>query len=439
MPNQNIFCNSPWYELHVYWDGSLGFCCAESHKIYKTEDFQKYNINSMTIKEWYNSQPMKDIRLAMFGDKRNSICRRCYIEEDFGSTSRRHKANQKSVIFTKTAFKESFTQSPHLLHFEHSKNTQGETELMPVDIHIDLGNHCNLACKMCNQEASSTIASQLLKWGDKDARQFIGTDWTRNEYVWNRVINEIASIKNLKNIHFMGGETIITKRFEDFVDRMIEIGRTDLNFSFVTNGTIFNHSLMKKLSKFNRVGIEISVETWDERNAYIRQGTDQKKLKENIELYKKYSDNSQISITLRSAVSLLSVGNYPSLLRYCFDNKLMIKSLLLYRPSHLDIRILPKEIKNNYLEKYKTLMQDLNLFDIDINHDYNESDPNQIHKVIKKEIQQCINVLTAPDDDNSEEKLKKLVDECRRWDKVYNLDAREYYPEFAELLNQYEY
>ena len=37
MTDKNIFCNSPWYELHIYWDGSLGFCCQEAHKLY--DDF----------------------------------------------------------------------------------------------------------------------------------------------------------------------------------------------------------------------------------------------------------------------------------------------------------------------------------------------------------------------------------------------------------------
>jgi sulfatase maturation enzyme AslB (radical SAM superfamily) len=55
---------------------------------------------------------------------------------------------------------------------------------------------------------------------------------------------------------------------------MIARGRTDLNFSFVTNGTVFNENLLNKLKQFNRVGIEVSIETVTEHNAYQRQGTD---------------------------------------------------------------------------------------------------------------------------------------------------------------------
>ena len=237
MTDKNIFCNAPWYELQIYWDGSLGFCCQEDHKLYPDNLSRHYNVGQMTIAEWFDSEPMRAARLGMLGSKPNSICRRCYHEQEHNGTSRRHKSNQKSVIFTKTAFNESYQQSPGYIKFESSRTNQGAYDGMPIDLHIDLGNYCNLACKMCRPQASSVIAAQEVKWGNKDALQYVGTDWTRDEAVWSRVLNELASIPNLNNIHFMGGETLITKRFEDFVDYMIARGRTDLHFSFVTNGT----------------------------------------------------------------------------------------------------------------------------------------------------------------------------------------------------------
>jgi MoaA/NifB/PqqE/SkfB family radical SAM enzyme len=274
MPNQRIFCNVPWYGLQIYWDGSLGFCCQEAHKSYPEHQSEYYNVKNISIKDWHNSDVMKLARLNMFEDKKNTVCTRCYQEEELSTSSKRPRENQKSVIFTKSNFDESYQQSPHWEMFEHSRVNNGDFEGMPVDLHIDLGNYCNLTCKMCRPEASSSIASQYVKWGIQDAKKYIGTDWTRDNVVWNRVLDELASIPKLKNIHFMGGETLITKRFEDFVDFMIARKRFDLNFSFVTNATSFNQSLLDKLKKFQRVGIEISIETTTEHNEYQRQGTD---------------------------------------------------------------------------------------------------------------------------------------------------------------------
>ena len=122
IPNKNIFCNAPWFELHIYWDGSLGFCCAEHHKIYSDTEKDVYNIKNMSITEWMNSTPMRETRIAMFGDKELSVCHRCQLEQSTGGTSRRHKSNAKSAIFTKQNFNESFEQSPHAEYFKQNPN-----------------------------------------------------------------------------------------------------------------------------------------------------------------------------------------------------------------------------------------------------------------------------------------------------------------------------
>ena len=108
---------------------------------------------------------------------------------------------------------------------------------------------------MCNPQASSAIASQHIKWGIKSSKQYLGTDWTQNDQVWNSFLQQLLETPNLNNIHFMGGETLLTKRFEDLVDHMIAHNRLDVCFSFVTNGTAFRPELMSKLKQFRIVGI----------------------------------------------------------------------------------------------------------------------------------------------------------------------------------------
>lgn len=437
-PNKNIFCNAPWYELQIYWDGSLGFCCAEDHKLYPDDQAHKYNVATMSIQEWMDSEPMRQARRMMFDDQRNSVCRRCYNEENYGASSRRHRCNQKSVIFTKTNFQESYEQSPGYDKFESSRLT-GAYSGLPIDLHIDLGNYCNLTCKMCNPKASSSIAVQQVKWGIKDAQQYVGSDWTRNEQVWQRVLTEIAGIPGLTNVHFMGGETLITPRFEAFIDFMLEQGRTDLCFSFVTNGTSFNESLLKKLKNFRRVGIEVSIETVTEHNAYQRQGTDTKQVLENITRYLKHCNGTNITLTARPAISALTIGYYESLLRYCHSNRLVVKALLVSTPKYLDVKVLPDAVRKLYCEKYFQLIQDLNLGDVDASIDHNESDPNQFERIIRNQIDQCINLLTAPRFTDGDVLLDELAPFCRRWDNVHGYDAVSLYPELAEEFKKRGY
>ena len=439
VPNKKIFCNTPWYELHIYWDGGLGICCQEHHRLYKKEQRTKYNIANMSILDWFNSEPVKALRLAMWDNSRVSACHKCYNEEDTGITSRRHKSNQKSVIFTKSAFEESFEQSPHYEKFLYSKQNQGETQTLSVDLHIDLGNFCNLACKMCDPRASSKIAVQHVKWGLNEDKKYVGSDWTQNEEVWNRFLQELLKMK-LKNIHFMGGETILTKRFHNFLDFMIEHKRFDLNFSFVTNGTTFDAELIKKLKLFQRVGIEISIETITERNSYSRQGTNTNEVLENIKKYNRECDNDRVSLTMRSAVSLLTIGHYDTLLDYCLTNKFNIKPLIVTTPSFLQVNNLPDTIKKKYLEKYYSLLNKFDLTELDINHDFNESDPTQYKRIVKLAIVQAIGLLKQESAKDCKEQLKKMVEHCKKWDKIYGYNAVEFFAELKDIFieNGYE-
>jgi organic radical activating enzyme len=435
-PNKDIFCNTPWYELHIYWDGGLGICCQEDHKLYTGAD-NKYNIANMTIQEWFNSDPVKNFRSRMLQDRRLSECRRCYVEEDHGGNSRRLKSNQKSVIFTRGAFDESFRQSPGYRHFLQSHNNQGQTQTWPIDLHIDLGNFCNLACKMCNSQASSTIASQEVKWGIESSQKYLGTDWTRDEQVWSNFKQQLLDLPNLNNIHFMGGETLLTARLEDLVDTMIENRRFELCFSFVTNGTIFRPTLLDKLKQFRRVGIEVSIEAIDDHNAYQRQGTNTDLVLENIKKYQQWCNGTSITVALRPAPSLLSIGYYTELLQYALDNQFIVKSNLCTEPRFLSADILPVSIKQQYQTKYLKFLDQLSTVEVD--SDYNASDPNNHRRAIKEQAEMCLSVLQTPTPDDSEEQLAKLVQHCERWDRVYRYNARELYPEFQPILDQYGY
>lgn len=428
-PNKNIFCNTPWYELHIYWDGSLGICSQESRKLYDEADKQ-YNIQRMTIKDWFNSEPVRNFRKKFSGNSKIAECTRCYLEESNDGNSRRLRTNQKSVLFTGDAFEESFVQSPGYPHFKLSQDNDGYTDTLPLDLHIDLGNVCNLACKMCRPEASSTIASQHVVWGIKSDRQFLGTDWTRNTEAWNKFKQECIELPGLNNIHFMGGETFLTDRFENFVDTMIEHKRFDLCFSFVTNGTVFRADLIEKLKLFRRVGMEVSIETLTPHNSYVRQGTDTELVLSNIKRYIAHCNNSSVTLALRPALSLLTVGNYITLLEYALEKQLIVKSNLCYKPNFLNIAMLPDAVKLQYQEPYRNMLTKFD--DIDFKFDYNVSDPHEYRQAIKQQLILCLNLLQTERPETADAELDNLVNHCKKWDDVYGYNALELYPELAE-------
>jgi hypothetical protein len=58
-------------------------------------------------------------------------------------------------------------------------------------------------------------------------------------------------------------------------------------------------------------------------------------------------------VTARPAVSALTIGNYHTLLRYCLDNKIIVKSLNVTTPVFLDPLVLPLAVRSQYIDNYK--------------------------------------------------------------------------------------
>jgi hypothetical protein len=194
---------------------------------------------------------------------------------------------------------------------------------------------------------------------------------------------------------------------------------------------------MDKLKLFKRVGIEISIETLTEHNAYQRQGSDTSEVLANIQQYRKWCNNSTITVTLRSTPSLLSIGYYHTLLEYALEQQFLIKSNLCYSPKFLYAINLPDKVKQHYVRHYVELINQLST--VTTNSDFNASDPNNYQMSVKQEAEMCLQLLTTPAPPDQEQQLQQLVDHCRRWDQVYHLDARSLYPELAEVWDQYAY
>lgn len=429
MADPNIFCTTPWYELQIYWDGGLGICCTERHRLYPESQQSQYNIANMSIKEWFNSPPVQQFRQALLGNRQHSACGRCYAEEALGAHSRRLKSNIKAAIFP-IAFEQSFEQSPARHRFSES----GLVDSQPIDMHIDLGNHCNLTCKMCDAASSSKIAAQELKWGNTSSQKFVGQDWTANEQVWQRFMQQLLDIPNLSNIHFMGGETLLSKRIEQLVDFLARHQRFDVAFSFVTNGTLYRPDLIRKMSKFRRVGIEISIETVTEHNSYVRQGTDTAQVLDHIQKYKSLC-SAHMDVTLRPAISALTIGQFHTLLQYAMDHQLVIKPNWCIRPTWLNPNVLPGTIKQQYLLPYQQLMQQL--CDVDISQPFNASDRHNVKHMVKQWALACIQVLESDQPADAEILLSTMVSHCKRWDTVSGLSPATLYPELMSLFESH--
>ena len=106
-------------------------------------------------------------------------------------------------------------------------------------------------------------------------------------------------------------------------------------------------------------------------------------------------------------------------------------------PQYLNIIVLPDHIKAAYLPAFDQLLEELAT--VNATADYNASDPNNVLLVIKDQVIQCRAALCSPQPDNVDQLLNQLVQHCKKWDQIYNLNARTVYPELKEIWDKYGY
>jgi organic radical activating enzyme len=420
MTNNKVFCNVPWFEVHINADGSYHTCGSQPspQSLPISKDFESiHNVHTMSIPDWINSEYQRQTRLGKLNGVFDPRCNICYKEEDAGSMSKRLKENLKSKI-SDINFVETYNASTVKVHFDYSKNNQGLTDVLrPESYHISLGNECNYACKMCGPGASSKLAVEGLK-----NKTYFGParlNWTENTKAWNHVTDYICSTDNLKFVHLIGGEPLLNPRFEDLVDRLISSNKTDIYLGFTTNGSVVDPRLIKKLNVFRHVDIGISVECAGILNDYIRKGTDTNEVLDNIDVYLKHRKEAHVYITIRPVPSALSVHALDDLYKWCISRGVDVMTNILVRPDHLQIKHLPNDIKTRLLKKYQQWE-----FSEPMPGTSDPRDPNRFREHIDSEIRAVTNLLQQEGDP---EQTKKLYHTIEQWGWLAVPDIKKYF------------
>jgi molybdenum cofactor biosynthesis enzyme MoaA len=376
---------------------------------------------------------MKQFRADIHGNELLPQCRGCYYEEHHGYESRRIKENFKSVIFTEQAFEKSYQQSSWYDRFESAK--EAADIVPPIDWHVDLGNECNLACKMCEPRASSLIADKYRKWGLWSNNK---TNWVNDPDSWDNFISSVDSTK-INRIHFMGGEPMLSKRFRELVDHLIDTNRTDMSISFVTNGTIRDQQFIDKLKKFRSFDIEISLESINRNNDYIRQGSNTQETLANINDLINQQD-SHFRVVLRSVPQLLNINNYDQYILWAWNSRVAIQGIPLIHPDYLKVSVLPIELRKTFVKQYQQAREIIeSQGTTKFSTITTGRDPSRLDMQLIRECDSMIALLESPEPNNVESLRSNLNQWLTRWDQEYKLDARIYYPEYKEFFESIGY
>lgn len=258
------FCILPWIHAQTKPNGQIKPCCRFDHKHmeYKTVNgykFDKFNINdtNMSFTSALNSQEWQDIRESMLKGEQVPGCRKCDQEEDFefNDIYKNPKRRVKSL-----RHKENWVRNNRNLDFPE------DTGIKLRYLEITMGNYCNLKCRMCGSDLSTTWAEEdevLGKYySDRKATTIINI-----EKEWN--IEDFAHVEEIK---FTGGEPMLHPNFIKILDIIIATGRQDLiTLDIFTNASwVPKDKVLSRLNQFHRVYINLSVDGLGMVNEYIR-------------------------------------------------------------------------------------------------------------------------------------------------------------------------
>jgi len=158
---------------------------------------------------------------------------------------------------------------------------------IPIAVELQVMTQCNLRCKHCCQDNYDKIMSI--------------------EKIKN--ILKILNDKKIFEISLVGGEILLHPNFLDIIKLC---NKYNFATTIVSNATLLDESLIKKLKKFKRTSFLISLEGIDKTNDEIRGPGVFKKVDKAIKLLKKNNIHVEISTTINSE----NIKFYKKLIEY---------------------------------------------------------------------------------------------------------------------------
>lgn len=396
------FCMFPWLHLNVTPLGNVYPCCSSDY----TEPFA--NVQNSSLKEIFNSDRMKELRLNMLSGKESSICTYCYKHEESSPFS-----------FRKYSIEHFGKDFDGLVTETQEDGSLPEFRMKYFDVRFS--NICNMKCRTCGSEFSSQWAQEMKQHDnvEKNYRIINHADSSGS------LLEEIKSqVSNIDLAYFAGGEPLITEEHYVILEEMIRTGRNkEITLRYNTNMSNFKYKkydILDLWSRFKRVEISASIDHYGERAEYIRHGTDWGVVESNL---KSIRDLDYIDYQYNTVLSVFNYATLDQFYQYLIDKDLLRKKdmISIYRaltPTYYASTILPESIKNNGTQKLN------NLYNFMIAEDWYQA--MHIQDAIK---------FTNQNHNWAEEK-EKFQHHTKRRDKIRGESFIKVFPELSELLNE---
>lgn len=377
-------------------------------------------------------QHMSSLRRDLLQGKRIDGCKECYQMEDHNKVSGRQKQLLKTGVRLEY-FEKTMLSSPWYQTWLDTYNT-GNTDQLPQDWQIDLGNYCNSACVFCSPGDSSKLAAEWKRIGFID--QVPRSNWADDPALVQKLIDVLIQSPNIKYLHFIGGETVITPAFGAILQALIDAGlNKTAAVGFTTNLTVWDQHIVDLLLQFETVNVGMSIEAIDPVNDYIRWPSSIDKVVAVKNRWIEVAKKANWFIQYRTTPTLLSISKLLSVYHDAWENNVSVESCnFLQKPEFLRPTVLPREFRLQYA---KQIQDWIDQYEFDSNSVVNVRNPDTIKNYLLQDLQSYVNYLLQDLDEShmlpDAVKFLKTLEQSRR-NCVFD-----YLPQYEQLFRSAGY
>ena len=257
--------------MHPWPNGKTMLCCDSPWE----DNIGDLRENS--LEEVWNSEKMKQVRLNMLNGKKCSQCVRCYEKEEKGHDSLRVRSNKDWL-------------QPHWNKVANTNPDGSLDDLHIVYLDFRFSNVCNLRCRYCGPELSSNW------YADAKASTFNISPTERIIQIRKDVDNFMEEfdpmLEHIEQIYWAGGEPIMMDEHWGIMNRLVEMGKTDIRIFYNTNFTTLTykkHNVLDLWKNFDNISVGASLDAEGVRGEYQRKGTVWADVESNIKQLKETS------------------------------------------------------------------------------------------------------------------------------------------------------
>jgi hypothetical protein len=392
------FCPLLFQHLATHPHGGVTHCCVADHRnaLSSSRDGDRfYNLNRDTVHDTMNSESFKKARLEVLDDKKPKACLRCYAEEAKGMNSKRVEEIKNYPEYTIDVAREVTDSTGYM------KDVQLEF------VELRLGNTCNVACRTCNPASSSKWRNDYDKLQNAttfkltDYNTMEGFRWPERTGFWEDLLQHCDKVKTF---YINGGEPMLSKEHFAFLQRLVDMGKTDIKLWYNINMTLMNEKVIDLWRKFDHVKISCSIDDLGDRNHYIRYPTKWNDVEKNFLRLKTEGFEMDITQTV-SWMNYSTLGDFYNE----FHNKhgIFVHHNYVYDPDVLSPAVLPKAMREDIHKNFEGVFDEWKL----------------------KELK---TMFGGPDKPKKWEQAKEYT---RNLDEIRNQDIENFLPEFKGKIS----